>query len=272
MQAGSEGTPGYRLRQLLGRGGYGEVWEAEEASTGNVVALKYMQCGNSAAASKEIRSIQAIRQLSHPNLIRIDQVWCQPGYIVVAMEKADGSLEDLLQVYLEEMKTPIVPEQVCMYLTDAAEALDFLNTRKHLLDGKRVTFQHCDVKPSNFLLMGETVKLCDFGLASQMTSAHAPHQKAGTLDYAAPEVFQGRLSNTTDQYSLAITYCRLRGGRLPFTDTPSTFTKSYLRPVPDLSMLSDEERPFIARALDSVPQHRWPTCAELMKQLSGLLM
>lgn len=271
LQIGMQPYPGYRLRQLVGRGGFAEVWEAE-TSGGRKVALKFLPCGDNLAASREIRSIQALRQLKHPNLIEIEQVWCHLGYIVVAMELAEGSLLDLLEAFLQEFGTAIVPEQTLLYLTQVAEALDFLNSRQHYVDGRRVAFQHCDIKPSNILLFGETVKVSDYGLASATSAMVQGHRRAGTLDYAAPEIFQGRLSDWTDQYALGVTYCVLRGGRLPFTDTPTTFQRPYIRPTPDLTMLPDVERPIVGRALSPVPQNRWPTCGEFIAQLSKVII
>jgi serine/threonine protein kinase len=266
-----EPYPGYRLRQLLGRGGFAEVWEAETPS-GGTLALKFMAANDTLAAAKEIRSIQAIRQLEHPNLIHIEQVWCHLGYIIIAMELADGSLLDLLDAYLTEFHTPVVGEQVCMYLSQAADGIDFLNTRQHVLEGRRVAFQHCDIKPSNMLLFGDTVKLADFGLASVTTSPLKFHRRAGTLDYTAPEVFQGRLSDWTDQYALGVSYCLLRGGRLPFTDTPSSFVKHFIRMPPDLTMLSDAERAIVGRALSTTPQDRWPSCREFIARLTKVVV
>jgi serine/threonine protein kinase len=183
------------------------------------------------------------------------------------MELAEGSLLDLLEAYYSEFHTPIAPDQVCRYLAQVGDTLDFLNARQHSVDGRRVSFQHCDIKPSNLLLFGETVKVSDFGLASPTSSMLKFHRRAGTLDYAAPEVFQGRLSDWTDQYSLAVTYCMLRGGRLPFTDTPPKFDPEYVRPTPDLSMLEARERPIVARALAPIPQNRWPSSLELVTAL-----
>jgi serine/threonine protein kinase len=262
--------PGYRLRQRIGRGGFAEVWEAVN-SQGETIALKFMPCGDNLAASKEIRAIRSIQQLVHSNLIRIDQVFANLGYIIIAMEMAEGSLLDLFDAYQMELGTPIAPEQVSLYLAQAAEALDFLNKRQHHLEGRRVAFQHCDVKPSNMLLFGDTVKLSDFGLATSTTSTIRMHRRSGTLDYAAPEVFQGRLSEWTDQYALAVTYCVIRGGRLPFSDTPPKFESSYVRPAPDLTMLPPQDWPIVSRALSPVPQDRWPTCSELIAHLARVI-
>lgn len=270
LRIGMEPYPGYRLRQLLGRGGFAEVWETE-AEDGKTLALKFLPCKDETATSREIRSIQSVRQLHHPNLIEIYQVWCQPGYIVVAMELAEGSLTDLFDAYRELYGTPIVPEQVCLYLSQAACAIDFLNGRTQAANGQVVPIQHCDIKPSNMLLFGDHVKLADFGLSSQITSNLQSHRRGGTLQYTAPEVFQGRLSNQTDQYSLAVTYCLLRGGRWPFPNDVQTFDHSYVRPEPDLTMLSEPERPIVARALSPVPQNRWPSCEEFMAHLSQVV-
>ena len=266
-----EPFPGYRLRQVLGRGGFAEVWEAETAD-GASVALKFLPCDDSLAASKEIRSIQAVRKIQHPNLIGIYQVWIHLGYIVVAMELADGSLLDLLDAYMTEFGTPIVPEQVCLYLSQAGDAIDYMNTHQHMLDGRKVAFQHCDIKPSNLLLFGETVKVADFGLSTPTSSMVRFHRRAGTPDFTAPEVFQGRLSDWTDQYSLAITYCQLRTGRMPFTDSPTSIQRTYTRPPPDLSILPAPERPIVNRALAPIPQDRYPNCTEFMTELSKVVL
>lgn len=251
---------------MLGQGGYGTVWEVI-TDTGESAALKFLRCGSDARAVDEIRAIRFVQQLSHPYLTPIKQVWCYRGYIVLTMPLADGSLLDLHEAALSEYGAPMTREELWPFFVQVAEALDFLNARRHMFDGVRVAIQHCDVKPSNILLFGDTAKLCDFGLVSVTTSHLKPHRRAGTLDYAAPEVFQGRLSDTADQYSLAVTYCELRGGRLPFTDTPAKFDRLYVRPLPDISMLPEDERPAIARALARVPQDRWPTCGEMMRQL-----
>jgi serine/threonine-protein kinase len=267
LQPGGEPFPGYCLHLPLGRGGVGEVWEAQ-GPNGSRLALKFMPCKST--ATKEVRSLQALSLISHPNLLRIHQVFLQAGYIVIAMELADGSLMDLFEVYQNERNSPVQPKQACQYLAQAAAALDFLHERRHLLDGRRVAFQHCDVKPSNLLLCGGTVKVADFGLAAPMMSPLEPHGKAGTLDFAAPEVFRGLLSDQTDQYALAVSYCLLRGGRLPFADTPDRFVSTYQRGQPDLSMLSPPERPIIAKALAVASINRWPNCGAMMAQLLSL--
>ena len=110
-----EPFPGYHLIQLRGRGGYAEVWDAETPEK-KKVALKFLSGIDSRAAPREIRAIQALRQLYHPNLIEIFQVWCYESFIVISIELAEGSLQDLLEAYQIEFGTPIVSEHVCLLL------------------------------------------------------------------------------------------------------------------------------------------------------------
>jgi serine/threonine protein kinase, bacterial len=270
LEAGTEPFPGHRLRRRLGSGSFGEVWEAGDPK-GGAVALKFLPCDSKNTVAREIRSVQAISQLRHPHLIRIDRIWCFQRFLVIAMELAQGTLADLLENYRSEGSAAIVPEHVCLLLLEAAEALDFLNARRHEINGRVVAIQHCDVKPSNLLLVGEKLKVADFSLSSSISSQLETRCRSGTLNYCAPEIFQGRLSSQTDQYALALTYCFLRGGRLPFNDTPTTFQATYIRPPPDLTMLSPEERPIVARALHPVPQNRWSSCGELMGALTKVI-
>lgn len=251
--------------QLRGRGGFADVWEAIDP-TGRRTAVKFMASGNAASSVKEMRLIQAIQKLHHRNLLRINNVWSIPSYIVVSMELSDGSLLDLLDVYLQEYHTPLGAELVIGYLKQAADALDYLNARRHPHEGRLVGFQHCDVKPSNLLLSGEVVKLADFGLCTPVGSLQSTYSRAGTLDFTAPEVHRGHLAETSDQYGLAITYYYLRTNRFPFPVTPPGFQReySYTRPQPDLSLVRRGERWVLERALDLEPTKRWANCSTMM--------
>src|SRR5262249_7443011 len=127
-------------------------------------------------------------------------------------------------------------------------------------------------KPNNILLFGDQAKLCDFGLSTVTGSTLRLHHRAGTLDYAAPEVFQGRLSDWTDQFALAVAYFQLRTGGMPFTGTPGAFVATYVRPAPELRSLSKAEQPILARALTPVPQDRWPSCRDFMSRLTQVIV
>ncbi len=268
LEVGSEPFPGLKLVQLRGRGGFADVWEAID-SKGERIAVKFMASRNSESSVKEMRIIQSIQKLSHRNLLRIYQVWSIPGYIVVSMELADGSLLDLLDVYLQEYSSPLGAPLAIAYLKQAAEGLDFLNGRQHEFENRKVGFQHCDVKPSNLLLSGEVVKLADFGLCTPLVALQSSYSRAGTLDFSAPEVHRGYLAETSDQYALAVTYYYLRTGRFPFLVKQTSFNReySYSRPAPDLGLVNPGEKLVLERALELEPTKRWPNCTTLMAAL-----
>jgi serine/threonine-protein kinase len=269
FSAGSEPYPGYRLQEFLGRGTFGEVWTTE-VSGGRPVALKFMPC-DGRGSTRELRTLQKVRQIQHPNLVRIDRVWSYARHIVVSMELAEGGLDDLLSISQAELGRPLSGEQACYYLGQVAAALDFLNRRRHLVDGQLVAVRHCDVKPSNMLVFGRCVKLTDFGLSMLTSSPSQPHDRSGTPAYAASEVFQGRITDRSDQYSLAVSYCELRSGRLPFPDTPAMFERGYTRPHPDLDSIPPRERSVLLRALSPSVVDRWSSCTELIDKLKTAL-
>lgn len=269
LTGGAEPYPGYRLETFLGKGGWGEVWKTRRVADGAYFALKFLPAVDSHVGSaQEIRALQAIRQLNHPNILHTEQIWSCPGYLVIVMELAEGNLMDVLDLYYQEYKHPIVPDHLCYFLSQAAAALDFLNVRQHKVDGQRVAFRHCDVKPSNLLFLGQAVKVADFSLSVQTTAPMWYHRRGGTVNYAAPEIFKGWLSDRSDQYALAVSYVQLRTGHFPFHDTPTTFRNDYNRPEPDLARLTEAERPIIARALNHTPQSRWTSCVEMMQKLT----
>src|SRR5260370_41413940 len=107
------------------------------------------------------------------------------------------------------------------------------------LNGKQV--QPRDVKPANLLLLNSGVKVADFGLAKALEHTVATNSGAGTLAYTAPECFKGKLTQQTDQYSLAVTYYHLRTGRLLFNGDPAQIMYAHLETEPDLSHLLPAE-------------------------------
>lgn len=263
LNAGTEPAPGYRLRRLRGRGGFAEVWEAS-APGGRLAALKFMLSSNTTTTARELRSIQSFIAMDHPYMVKTHGVWSLPGYIVVDMELAEATLLDLMLLYNTEFGEHIDPKVLGLYMWQVAEALDFLNGRRHTRDGRRVGFQHGDIKPNNILLLNDTAKLTDYGLSIPTYGPTTPCIRAGTLDYAAPEVFQGNFTDTSDQFSFAVTYCVLRFGGIPFPSLSADSKHGLLRPPPDLSLLPPGERPVLLRALSPTPQDRFPCCRELM--------
>src|SRR5262249_3184644 len=144
----------FELVRKLGRGGFGEVWEARGPG-GVSVALKFIPLEDR-AGHFEVRSLEFMKGIRHPHLIATFGAW-QPGpMLVIAMELAEASLLDRLNQARKQGQTGIPTEELREYMAEAAKGIDHLN---HL------GILHRDIKPHNLLLVGGGVKVADFGLA-----------------------------------------------------------------------------------------------------------
>ena len=267
LQANTEPVPGYRLQCRLGAGGFGEVWEAI-APDGAKVALKFIDSRSKDATllRSEIRILRSIRELDHPNLIRLIDVFACSHYLVLCMERADGNLDELRQAYHDETGGHIPADHLMELMEQTATGLDYLaNLRLPGFNMTALGMQHCDVKPTNLLLLGDDVKIADFGLCAGM--GQQTHRKGlrGTPPFAAPELYQGRVCSQTDQYSLAVSWCDLVGGNRMFrknmgTDGGTTYSI-------DLTLAREREVSALARALSDDPLRRHPNCLAFVAAL-----
>jgi len=269
LKEGAVPRPGLRLTRRLGEGAAGEVWEAV-ADSGNKLALKFIRVHNTAPEmlANEVRLLTALRQVQHPHVLTIDDVICLADMIVLVMELAKGSLWDLYQFSLRENKKHLPPQLLVDLLAQAAEGLDFISAVKlpGMHFGQR-GLQHCDVKPSNLLLVGRTVKVADFGLASQQGLYSAQKGMMGTPYYAAPELYSSNSNAGTDQFSLAVTYCYLRTGHYPYEYDPQRPPQGN----PELSRFTSREREVLQRALQVNWIDRFPSCVEFIQHLRATL-
>jgi serine/threonine protein kinase len=269
LQPGAGPVPGYVLVRRRGRGGFGEVWEAE-TSGGVRVALKFVH-GRPRAQAAEFRALELVRGIRHPNLLANFAAWQVGGNLIVGMELADGSLWDRYIRAADEGLGGIPRSALLGYLLDAAEALDYLNDPCHTVDGRAgVGILHRDVKPPNILIFGDRAKVADLSMARAIDGEQPEHPGTCSFPYAAPEFFRGRTARQSDQYGLAVTYCQLRRGRLPFEGDSASMTAGHLYGKPELSGLPEAERPILERALAKEPDDRWLDCRSFVEALRAL--
>jgi C-terminal peptidase prc len=267
LQPGAEPVPGYRLRKRLGRGGFGEVWQAESRG-GFAVAVKLVARDRLREWREEVRALDVIKTVRHPNLITVFDAVHAEDFLAVIMELADRSLWDRFQEATRQGLPGIPSEEMQEYLEQAARGIDYLNEPRTGGAGRGpLGIQHRDIKPQNLLLMGGGVKVADFGLARPLQHSLTYDSGALTIAYAAPEQFHNQVASRTDQYSLAVTYCQLRGGRLPFGGSALEIARRQADDEPDLGMLPAEERPAVRRALARKPRERWENCRAFVKAL-----
>lgn len=267
-RAGDQPIPGHVLRRQLGAGAFGEVWDAR-APDGRLVALKFLDCRALPAGviGSEVRVLRGLRELHHPNIIQLVAVHASSHYIILSMERADGNLEALREAYFEETRRNIPPDHLFELLDQAAEALDFLAGLKLPgINQSSGALQHCDVKPSNLLLLGDTLKVADFGLcAGTAWQTHRQGGWRGTPPYAAPELYHGKATVGTDQFALAITYLKLVAGDRVFTPFDPSAPPGTL-PI-DMTKVREREVSVIAKALHSQPLARFASCKDFLAAL-----
>lgn len=270
LAPGVEACPGWKLTRALGQGGFGSVWEAENAS-GEKIALKFLDCRghHSSVVVNEIKLLLTLRELKHPNVIKFNNVHTGPNTIIINMELADGSVNDLHYIYREDQKTHVPPAVLLSIMQQTALALDFMAAQRLSYSGfAKAGLQHCDIKPSNLLLTGNVVKVADFGLSGPMQFNTARNVIVGTPPYAAPELFEGRTTERTDQFGLAVTYCELRAGKFPI---PISSDGRYPQAIPDFSFLPERERFVVGKAMQKQWVDRYPSCTDFVEALRKVM-
>jgi len=208
---GGRFTPGaiigerYRIVALLGRGGMGEVYRAEDLRLVQVVAIKFLPEALSRDASALARfhsEVRVARQVSHPNVCRVFDIGDAEGIPFLTMEYVDG--EDIASLIrrigrLPQDKATEISRQICAGLAAAHER----------------GVVHRDLKPANVMLDGSgKVRLTDFGLAGIAATIQGAEIRAGTPAYMAPEQLSGKeVTTKSDIYSLGLVMYEILTGK-----------------------------------------------------------
>jgi serine/threonine protein kinase len=262
-QACDISLPGYTLADRIGSGGYAEVWRAE-APGGIQKAVKIVYgYYDDEFALQELKALERIKCVRHPFLLSLERFEIVNGRLAILTELADMSLDQRLRQCRIDGLPGIPRDELLQYMADAAEALDFLSQRHNLL--------HLDIKPENLLVLGEHIKVADFGLVKELASRTQNSLVSGmTPTYASPEMFDDEPSAHSDQYSLAIVYQEMLVGALPFPGrTAAQLAKQHTQAEPQLMALPAQDRPVIARALAKKPEDRYPSCRAFVDALLG---
>lgn len=274
----------YLVKRVLGEGGMGIVYEAEQqlGSTARKVALKTLHAHLShdpSVSQRFHRECGTIAQLEHPNTIKVYDFGATPdGTLYIAMEFVAGkSLSQLIQ---ESGTLP--PARVLNIMRQITGSLE---------EAHQQGIIHRDLKPDNVVLTqrageSDVVKLLDFGIAARTESADAQREQKltqqgmvlGTPPYMSPEQFTGKaLDARSDIYSLGVMAYEMLTGRLPFdASTPWQWATEHMmsQPIPFeatpvSSQIPAEMRSAVLRALSKNKEDRPASARQFYEELAG---
>jgi len=253
----------YEITQEIGRGGYSVVYRARDRRVGADVAIKLLVPPPAAArlARERLRrEVQAVRQISHPNIVAVYDVADDGPWSFVVMEYVAGPD---LAVRIRD-RGPFDATAAARLGGEIASALEAAHRHGIL---------HRDVKPHNILLAPDgRARLTDFGsarLAGQETVTQTGGL-VGTLDYSAPEVLAGGRGDTrADEYALGVTLYYALTGELPARPGPRGAVADGHRPRrrrPDVPPWLDQ---VIGQATMPDPDDRFPAVSLLAAALEA---
>jgi serine/threonine protein kinase, bacterial len=258
---GSQFGP-YLLRRLVGRGGMGDVYEAEDTVRERIVALKLMSetlSMDPIFRQRMQREARTAGRLQEPHVVPIHDYGEIDGQLYVDMRLIDGEdLAGMLKRY-----GPLTPPRAVAVIRQIGSALDAAHA---------AGVTHRDVKPENILVSGDDFAyLVDFGIASATADEKLTQlgSTVGTLYYMAPERFSdAEVTYRADIYALACVLYECLVGTTPYRGDQLSVMGSHIsQPVPRPSV----SRPGIPAAFDQViargmakdPADRYPTCGDL---------
>lgn len=264
---------GYRLIRLLGSGGMGTVYEAEDPRTRHRVAVKLIAREEFARSEEAVerfrREGRLASTIAHPRCVFVLNADEDAGQPYIVMELMSGpTLKDVL-----EQRGPLPPEEAIARILDVIEGLQ---------EAHRLQVIHRDVKPSNcFLDVDGRVKVGDFGLSKSLDGDVNLTQTGhflGTRPFASPEQHKGQAVDVrSDIYSVCATLYCLLTGHPPFSGSDGAAIAARVASEEPPSVRS--HRPDIAPALDAVilrglardREKRWQTLDELRNALQSFI-
>lgn len=253
----------YKLDELLGKGGMGEVYQAFDRLLNRPIAYKVLSARfskNPAARDLLLQEARAAAGLNHPNIVTVYDLGIDQGRAFICMELVEG------ESYAKILKRNgrLCLSEILHLVVSACQGLDHAHHRGIV---------HRDLKPSNILLTKEhRVKILDFGLAQPIRTDDGDSSASygGTPRYIAPEQARGEATDPrTDLYSFGATVFELAAGRPPFTEGDLVQHHIQTPPPPLASLTADlpnELNALVMRCLEKDPAQRFQSAGELLSQ------
>jgi len=274
----------YKITGMLGEGGMGVVYRAEDPELGREVALKLLpaeMADNPKRLERFRREAKAVAAINHPNIVTIHSIESVETTHFLTMELVEGESLDHL---IPPGGMPLAKVfEIAVPLADA------------LSSAHESGIVHRDLKPANVMITGENrIKVLDFGLAklvedpeasdleatafpTQATELTAEGMVMGTAPYMSPEQVEGRaMDHRTDIFSLGIVLYEMATGKRPFAgDTSAALVSSILRDSPPTVTEINESLPrhlarIIQHCLEKDPEARYQSAKDVRNELKSL--
>jgi serine/threonine protein kinase len=259
----------YLVRRMVGEGGMGKVYEAEERLSHRRVALKVLRpelARSENGRQMFLNEMAILAQLDHPNIVRSLACTEEGGELVMALEYLEG--DTLRQRLATRGKLPW--QDAVAIASAVASAL----TAAH---GQDPPIVHRDLKPENLMLLpDDRVKVMDFGIGKVMQAIRkSTTHSVGTLQYMSPEqIDAGHIDQRSDLYSLGLIFYEMLAGTAPFTsESPRELLNLQCTSAPPA--LPDDVRGqlprgverLLLRLLEKSPANRPASAAEVVEAL-----
>lgn len=236
----------YRIKKLIGGGGFANVYAAQDTIEGVEVALKIPQGEYVDQEMLDLfkQEVRMVSRLDHPNILPIKNADFIDGRFVVASRLGQETLDSRLERRISTEKCLSYFEQMIAAVACAHEA----------------NILHCDIKPANFILFdSESIMLTDFGIA-KVSRITIEGSGTGTVGHMAPEQAMGRPSKRSDVFSLGLIMYRMLAGcwpEYPFDWPPPSAIKLRQKRIhPDFIR-------FVRKAIAARPNDRYVDAVQM---------
>ena len=257
----------YKVIEVVGKGGMGIVYKAEDIKLKRKVALKFLPpelIQDEEAKERFILEAQSAAALSHPNICTIHEINEENGRSFIAMEYVKGHS---LRAKID--KGPLEEQEALDIAIQLSEALD---------EAHKKGIIHRDIKSANVMMTEKgQAKIMDFGLAKVKGGTLLTREGTtlGTVAYMSPEQARGEeVDHLTDIWSLGVVLYEMLSGQLPFKgDSEASILYSVVHEDPKSIKtikpgIAPELLQVINRALNKKPESRYQTAGEMLKDLS----
>jgi serine/threonine-protein kinase len=251
----------YTLVRRLGQGASGLVWLAERrgalVTTDVALKLPFDDEANLESINREAQVWRAAT--GHPNVLPVIEADMYDGQVIIVSEYASGgTLKDWLDRNGGQAPSVAAAVQMCAGILSG---LDHLH-------GKGIV--HCDLKPSNVLLQGDTPRITDFGVSRVLRATVHTKHLSGTPAYMPPEAIDGHLSRLSDLWAAGVILYVMLAGRLPFPQQsmgPLMLALKEQEPDPLPVTVPADIKQIIKRTLQKHPNRRYGSALEMRQAL-----